>query len=316
MKKCIILIAVVIFISASTTLTAQNVVQSGQVIVDLDKHKRPQSSSILQNTQSRGNILENPGFESGVLTPWYTSNWTVTKTSPHTGLYCATDEGNFYIRQDFNGIPVARIKQVTLWSRQPEECIQAVDLYYSDGTYFEDIIWPLKDWQEFDVTSWLSAGKTLVGIRIWGYSGGGPDPDISFIDDVTIILDDLYCDTYTLPVTGGSINFSLDAGAANASRNYILLGSVSGTTPGTQLPGGMASLPLNWDFFTNLVISFINTPVFKDFTGALDASGKASASLNAGAIPGGAVGLSMYFAYTLPFPYDLASTPVKIDIVP
>jgi hypothetical protein len=155
----------------------------------------------------------------------------------------------------------------------------------------------------------------LVGFRTWGYSGGGPDPDITFIDDVSIILDDLYCDTYALSEKGGSINFSLGAGVANANRNYILLGSISGTTPGTPLPGGMVTLPLNWDIFTNLVITFANTPAFTNFMGPLDAGGNASASLNVGPFSG-ATGLSMYFAYTLPFPYDFVSTPVKIDIVP
>ena len=65
----------------------------------------------------------------------------------------------------------------------------------------------------------------------------------------------LTTDTNTLSeATGGTINFTLDAGAWNANRNYLLLGSISGDEPGTPLPGGMATLPLNWDVLTNLII--------------------------------------------------------------
>ncbi|MFH1998640.1 MAG: hypothetical protein ABIK28_03120 [Planctomycetota bacterium] len=46
---------------------------------------------------------------------------------------------------------------------------------------------------------------------------------------------------------GGTILFNLDAGASHASRNYLILGSATGTSPGYPLPGGMATLPLNWD---------------------------------------------------------------------
>ena len=39
---------------------------------------------------------------------------------------------------------------------------------------------------------------------------------------------------------GGIINFNIDAGAPNALRTYLVLGSISGVAPGTLLPGGQA----------------------------------------------------------------------------
>ena len=44
--------------------------------------------------------------------------------------------------------------------------------------------------------------------------------------------------------SGGQIEFSLVTGAQHSGRTYWLVGSMSGTTPGTSLPGGL-SVPLN-----------------------------------------------------------------------
>ncbi len=85
--------------------------------------------------------------------------------------------------------------------------------------------------------------------------------------------------------------------------------------PGTPLPGGMVTLPLNWDVLTNLVVAYINTSLFTNFMGTLNANGKASATLNFGPLPGTA-GISMYYAYLLKSPFNFVSTPVMIDIVP
>ena len=114
---------------------------------------------------------------------------------------------------------------------------------------------------------------------------------------------------------GGVVNFSIDAWPMNANRKYLLLSSISGTLPGIPLYGGKVTLPLNWDVFTNFVLLFLNTPVFSDFLGILDTKGQATATLNAPPIPG-ASGITMYYAYVLNNPYDFASNPVVIKIIP
>ncbi|MHC4945007.1 MAG: NHL repeat-containing protein, partial [Planctomycetota bacterium] len=78
---------------------------------------------------------------------------------------------------------------------------------------------------------------------------------------------------------GGIVNFTLIAGSDYAEKDYLLLGCVSGTSPGTVLPGG-AILPLNLDFFTDVVIAMLNTTVFHDFLGELDKDGNGTAQLN------------------------------------
>jgi hypothetical protein len=115
--------------------------------------------------------------------------------------------------------------------------------------------------------------------------------------------------------TGASILLDLDAGAANANRNYLILGTVSGTQPGFPLPGGTVTLPLNWDPFTDTVIAHLNSPVFSNFLNKLNAGGKGHAYLNAPPIPGWA-GSLMQFTYCLNNPFDFVSNASAIEVVP
>jgi hypothetical protein len=159
---------------------------SGAFTVDLDD---PPGNAIWPTTPTgdRGNILVNPGFEAGALAPWTTSAWVISTTGPHTGTYCAYDVGNNWIRQDFTPTPVAQIQAVTLWYRQPEISISAIDFFYGASDYDEFLVFlSTADWSFFDVTSSLRAVGSLQGMRIWGYSGGGSMPDETFIDDILI----------------------------------------------------------------------------------------------------------------------------------
>jgi Tol biopolymer transport system component len=126
----------------------------------------------------------------------------------------------------------------------------------------------------------------------------------------------LTADTYTLPVAGGTVDFTLDANSDNAARNYLLLGSVTGTDPGFPLPGGETVLPLTWDPFTDLVLAYVNTSLFNNFMATLDGTGQSTAQLNAPALSPTYVGLVMYYAYCLNNPFNFVSNPVGIEIVP
>lgn len=119
----------------------------------------------------------------------------------------------------------------------------------------------------------------------------------------------------TVRETGGSIDFTLRAGCANAHRSYLLLAGVTGTQPGTPLPGGRTLLPLNLDPFTLLVLDPRLGTVFRGFTGWLDAQGSATARLSLPPVPG-LRGLRMDYAFTLPQSWGLASNPRRVTIVP
>lgn len=117
--------------------------------------------------------------------------------------------------------------------------------------------------------------------------------------------------------TGGAVNLALDAGVASGNRNYLIVGSATGISPGIALPGGMATLPLKWDIFTNIVIANLNTPLFFNFLGVTNGAGQASAKFDTILpLPAGTAGLRFYFAYAMDKPWDFASNPVGVLVVP
>ncbi|MCD4670934.1 MAG: hypothetical protein K8S14_10870 [Actinomycetia bacterium] len=135
-------------------------------------------------------LLLNPGFEDGVLTPWTTNNWTIDTADPHSGTYCAFDEGNYWIKQEFTPADVNKIVSITFWHMQPEQAIFAFELYYGPSDYDQEIVYVYDPgWVEYDLTYLLRSTGNLEGIRFWGYSGGGGAPDYSFLDDVSIMYD-------------------------------------------------------------------------------------------------------------------------------
>jgi hypothetical protein len=141
------------------------------------------------------------------------------------------------------------------------------------------------------------------------------------LDDLTVkrtVYDaSLWCDAYTVScATGDVIGFGLDAAAANAGRQYLLLGSVTGTMPGYPLPGGK-TLPLNWDVFTDFILSCLHTPACQDFLGTLDGAGCATASMDTmGPLHPSLAGITVNFAYILSAPFDFVSTCIAIDFEP
>ncbi|MHC4942352.1 MAG: DUF7948 domain-containing protein [Planctomycetota bacterium] len=143
------------------------------------------------------------------------------------------------------------------------------------------------------------------------YNGGFRDAFVAKL----VYGESLLADQYTLSETGGSVSFSLDAGVENAGRNYLMLGSVTGITPGHPLPGGITTLPLVWDPYTDVVLLLMNSPLFIDFLGSLDSGGQAAAQLFSPALPPGYVGMRMYYAFCLNNFFDFASNPVEIEIV-
>ncbi len=126
----------------------------------------------------------------------------------------------------------------------------------------------------------------------------------------------IWADSYSLPGTGGQITLNLDAGPAFAGREYIVAGTASGTEPGIPLPGGN-TLPINRDALTNYILGHINGPVFQDFQGYLDGSGKGTALVDTlGPVPAPYVGATISFAFTMTTTYDFASNPISIEVEP
>ena len=117
---------------------------------------------------------------------------------------------------------------------------------------------------------------------------------------------------------GGSYIFRLDAGEAYAFQSYQLLGSLSGTQPGTTF--GALELPLNPDpYFNSTLFLPISTPITEPI-GQLDAKGRADVVFT---LPPNAAtpltGLTLSHAFAV-FPRErltgFASNPVSLELVP
>jgi hypothetical protein len=153
-------------------------------------------------------------------------------------------------------------------------------------------------------------GDTLEGY-VWFANWLSQDPFGR--ESVSLVVDD---DAISA-AEGGTLGFELDAGVANGSRSYLLLGSLSGTSPGIPLPGGEVTLPVNRDRFLQAMLNALNGNLFSGFTGKLDAVGRAKAALH---VPAGLLtplaGRKLFFAYALSGPWNFASEPVMVFIFP
>jgi hypothetical protein len=177
-------VAVVLFLLASTGVAG---IRTGSYF--LEGGPAAMASAPAASSRTDRELLQNTGFETGSIQPWVTSNWVVDTKYPHGGLYCACDVGNYSILQWVDTTPGTEVQSVTFWARQPDQpAAQAYDFFYSDGSYEEFVHFPTPAWQRFDVTYRVNRSKSLVGFGLWGYSGGGPGPDSTYIDDVSILV--------------------------------------------------------------------------------------------------------------------------------
>lgn len=128
----------------------------------------------------------------------------------------------------------------------------------------------------------------------------------------------LTADAAVLSVTPANVvEFTIHGGTLNAGRSYLLLGSLSGTSPGTPLPGGAVTLPLQWDPLTDLIVANINSPMFDGFYGTLSNQGTGRASFaTLGGLPTQAIGLTLNFAAALMGPWNFVTNPLTLQIGP
>jgi len=74
--------------------------------------------------------------------------------------------------------------------------------------------------------------------------------------------------------TGIAHQLSLRGGASRAGQDYLLAFGVTGEAPGFLLDG--VHVPMNFDAFTGLGLTLLNTPVMPNSAGVLDAAGNAT----------------------------------------
>lgn len=174
------------------------------------------------------------------------------------------------------------------------------------------------------VNSGSDYATTLAMDTLWTRSDEVPDAGIvdmgyHFSNYSSEWTPSFYSNTYTASESQGTdILFALNAGLDYANRQYLIFGGITGTSPGTPLPGGYVTLPINWDVFTNLIIERINLndPHFVNFTGFLDSTGSMKEAKFILVPTPNSVGITMSFAYATANPWDFASNAVDVTVRP
>ena len=120
---------------------------------------------------------------------------------------------------------------------------------------------------------------------------------------------------------GGMQTMSLDAGVSNANLPYLLLGTLSGTTPGFPIESFV--LPLNVDPYTTLTLEAPNQPPLTGSFGQLDSTGKATCLFSVPqGLPLSLIGVQFNHAYVVIelqptlLKLNLVSNAVSLDMVP
>lgn len=115
---------------------------------------------------------------------------------------------------------------------------------------------------------------------------------------------------------GGVQTMRLFAGAGQGGKLYWIVGSLSGTSPGTPLRPGF-TLPLNFDAYTELLIANPNT-LLANSRAWLSITGTASAALHLPAGVPEAVGRELFHAYAVidvdAGRFDFVSNPVALTL--
>lgn len=136
-----------------------------------------------------------------------------------------------------------------------------------------------------------------------------------YVDPTTL---NFFTDVSQISVaTGGTASFTINIGPNYGGHDYLVLGSLSGTSPGINLPGGV-HLPLNWDTFLTFTIVNAGSAVLPNSIGVLDSTGSSWAKL---VIPGpldpGLIGLAMDFSTLLAKgPFTFASNVTTVTLGP
>jgi hypothetical protein len=113
---------------------------------------------------------------------------------------------------------------------------------------------------------------------------------------------------------GGTIRFFMNIGPGNGNRLYVIVGGMTGIDPGTPLPGGLVTLPLNWDAYTDIVLAHLNTPNFENFLGHLNPVGRTEATLHFDKLHPLLIGETMHYAATCNGPFNVVTNYFHVDI--
>ncbi len=144
----------------------------------------------------------------------------------------------------------------------------------------------------FGWSAWLAGDRGLIGAT--GDDDLGANAGSAYLFD----LEPLSGGGVTLLslALGGTQPLEVDAGHLHAGEGYLVLGTMSGTSPGIALAGGL-TLPLNPDRYFNRTLHAPNRPPLKNSSGILNAAGHADASFTLGPVDLNLAGITLHHAF-------------------
>lgn len=169
----------------------------------------------------------------------------------------------------------------------------------------------------FDPREGVAAGSSIP-VTGGGSVALGPPPYASSEDWVALIVrpNTLTGDVAGISVSaGGEQKLTLAAKPGDAGRPYVLMGSMTGTSPGFLI--GNLLVPLNFDRYTRWTVEAANGPVLQNTRGLVPPSGTVQMKVVLG--PGDfapLVGTTLYHAAVLREPTDFASNAVALELLP
>ncbi|MCR9243867.1 MAG: hypothetical protein NXI31_02465 [bacterium] len=111
------------------------------------------------------------------------------------------------------------------------------------------------------------------------------------------------------------MTFRLAGDQTLANHNYLLLGSMNGTTPGIPLGGTSVTLPLVPDAFLGITANAAISGQLPGFLGTLSANGTATATFDTQVrLPASMIGITVNFAWFTYYPTIAASEPVMVTV--
>jgi hypothetical protein len=163
-------------------------------------------------------------------------------------------------------------------------------------------------------------GESGSGTPLASYGVGGSGESQMFVTGPIGPAPSLTADTFTVSASlGGAQNYTYAPGAAFAGDFYLIVGSLSGWSPGLPLGNGFV-LPINFDALTELSLQFQNTSILVNTAGTMPPSGQIQAQLN---LPPGVLtflaGWTLHFAalsHQSPQHCTHVSNPVPLTLLP
>jgi hypothetical protein len=153
----------------------------------------------------------------------------------------------------------------------------------------------------------------------YGPPGLGPSIDTMFVTGPIGPKNTLTADIASMSVAAGCVqNLDFHPGPALGSQIYLILGSLSGWSPG--FPFGSQRVPLNPDWYTDFTLNGANSPFLVDTFGILPPSGSTLAqAVFPAQVLNGLQGLTMHHAAVVA-DWSLnivhASNPVPLQLLP